>query len=56
VFASYLLELRRNDESFPWASVLVIVASLLAVIAGLFWVAMSQYGYKLVPTWPFLVR
>jgi sec-independent protein translocase protein TatC len=56
VFASYLLELRRNDESFPWASVLVILVSLLAVVAGVFYVAVTRYGYKLVPAWPFLVR
>jgi sec-independent protein translocase protein TatC len=56
VFASYLLELRRNDESFPWASVLVIVASLAAVVAGLIFVAVTRYGYKLVPAWPFLLR
>jgi sec-independent protein translocase protein TatC len=56
VFASYLLELRRNDESFPWASVLVIVGSLVGVVAAVFYVAMTRYGYKLIPAWPFLVR
>jgi sec-independent protein translocase protein TatC len=56
VFASYLLELRRNEESFPWASVLVIVASLAGVVAAVFYVAVSRYGYKLIPAWPFLVR
>jgi hypothetical protein len=56
VFASYLLELRRNDESFPWASVLVIIASLVAVVGAVFYLAMTRYGYKLTPYWPFLVR
>jgi hypothetical protein len=56
VFASYLLELRRNDESFPWASVLVIVGSLVGVVAAVFYVAVTRYGYKLIPAWPFLVR
>lgn len=56
VFASYLLELRRNDQSFPWASVLVILLSLVGVVAGMLYFAVARYGYKLVPAWPFLIR
>jgi hypothetical protein len=56
VFASYLLELRRNDESFPWASVLVIISSLVAVVGAVLYLAVTRYGYKLIPYWPFLVR
>jgi sec-independent protein translocase protein TatC len=56
VFASYLLELRRTDQSFPWASVLVIVLALAAVMGGLTFFAVTRYGYKLAPAWPFLIR
>ena len=56
VFASYLLELRRTDQSFPWASVLVIVLALAAVMGGLTFFAVTRYGYTLAPAWPFLIR
>ncbi len=56
VFASYLLELRRTDQSFPWASVLVIVLALAVVVGGVMFFAVTRYGYKLVPAWPFLLR
>ncbi len=56
VFASYLLELRRTDQSFPWASVLVIVLALAAVVGGMVFFAVTRYGYKLVPAWPFMIR
>lgn len=56
VFASYLLELRRTDQSFPWASVLVIILALASVVGGVIFLAVTRYGYKLVPAWPFILR
>jgi sec-independent protein translocase protein TatC len=54
VFASYLLERRRDNRTFPWASAFVILLALTAFIVGVLYVAVSQYGYKLIPEWPFL--
>jgi sec-independent protein translocase protein TatC len=56
VFAAYLLELRRDDKSFPWLSVLVILLAVLAVAGGVVWALVAKYGYKLVTYWPFLLR
>jgi len=56
VFASYLLELRRDDKSFPWLSVLVILLAVAGVAGAIVWALVARYGYKTVPYWPFLLR
>lgn len=56
VFAAYLLELRRDEKSFPWLSVLVILLAVAAVAGGIVWALVAKYGYKLLPHWPFLTR
>jgi len=56
VFASYLLWLSRENKRFPWLLMLFIVSCLLLVIAGGLYLAVAQYGYQLVLSWPFLVR
>jgi sec-independent protein translocase protein TatC len=56
IFASYLLTLHRENKRFPWAILLGIVGSILALAAGVVYLAVSQYGYKLVPFWPFFTR
>jgi sec-independent protein translocase protein TatC len=56
VFAAYLLELRRDEKSFPWASVLVILLAVSGVAGGIVWALVAKYGYKLLPAWPFISR
>ena len=56
VFAAYLLELRRDEKSFPWLSVLVILLAVAGVAGGIVWALIAKYGYKLVPYWPFILR
>ena len=56
VFASYLLVLHRDDRKFPWAKVLYVAGVVLTVIAGLVFLAITKYGYKMVPSWPFFTR
>jgi sec-independent protein translocase protein TatC len=56
VFSAYLLELRRDQKSFPWASVLVIVLAISAVAGAIVWALVARYGYKFTPAWPFLSR
>ena len=56
VFAAYLLELRRDQRSFPWLSVLVIILSVVGVAGGIVWALVAKYGYKLLPHWPFITR
>ena len=56
IFAGYLLELSRENKKFPWGTV-AIIAFLAAVVTGLsLWAAVTRYGFKLVPWWPFLVK
>jgi sec-independent protein translocase protein TatC len=56
VFASYLLVLRREGKSFPWGKVAIWVLVVLAVFAVGIYMAMSVYHYKLIQTWPFLLK
>ncbi|MFN7936176.1 MAG: twin-arginine translocase subunit TatC [Bryobacteraceae bacterium] len=56
VFASYLLVLSREGKSFPWSKVLIALAVLLVLAAAAVYLAITRYGYHLVPQWPFLIR
>ena len=56
VFAAYLLELRRDEKSFPWLSVLVILLAVAGVAGAIVWALVARYGYKAVPYWPFILR
>ncbi|MCC6342202.1 MAG: twin-arginine translocase subunit TatC [Bryobacterales bacterium] len=56
VFASYLLVLKRENRRFPWKYALLAVAVILLAAAGVAALAILKYGYKIVPSWPFLIR
>ncbi len=56
IFASYLLVLKREDRKFPWAKVFYGVVVMAIVIAGVIYLAITKYGYHLVPHLPFLIR
>jgi len=56
VFASYLLVLHREQRKFPWRKVLYGAGVILFAVAGLLWLAVARYGYRLVGRWPFLTR
>jgi sec-independent protein translocase protein TatC len=54
IFASYLLVLKRENRRFPWRAALMILSVVLLLLAGAVYIAITRYGYKLVPMWPFL--
>lgn len=56
VFASYLLVLHREDQPFPWKALLLTIAVILLIAAGVLYIAVTRYNYRPVPHWPFLVR
>jgi sec-independent protein translocase protein TatC len=56
IFASYLLVLRRENRRFPWKIFSIVVLVVLLILAGMVWIAITKFGYHLVPVWPFLVR
>ena len=56
IFASYLLVLSREGRRFPWGKALTIVGIVLLLLAGMLYVAITRYGLKLVPYWPFIAR
>jgi sec-independent protein translocase protein TatC len=56
VFASYLLVLHRENRRFPWKKVGTIVIAVLILLAGVLYLAITKYGFKLVLKWPFLTR
>jgi sec-independent protein translocase protein TatC len=56
VFAGYLVILHREGRAFPWYNVLKIIVLLLLLVGGALYVAITRYGFKIVPHWPFLAR
>lgn len=56
IFAGYLLTLSREGKRFPWIKVLFWMAVVAGVIGGLVYLAVTNFGYHLVPYWPFLTR
>lgn len=56
VFASYLLVLHREKQKFPWRAFFIWLGIVMFLVGATVAVAVFQYGYRLVPGWPFLVR
>ncbi len=56
IFASYLLVLRRENRRFPWKLVSLIVVGVLMLLLGGLYLAITKYGYHVVPKWPFLIH
>lgn len=56
IFASYLLVLHREERRFPWKRIFYILGPVLVLLAGGLFLAITKYGYHLVPHWPFLAR
>jgi sec-independent protein translocase protein TatC len=56
LFASYLLVLNREGKKFAWGKTLLIAGVVLLLAIGAVYLAITKYGYHLVPAWPFLIR
>jgi sec-independent protein translocase protein TatC len=56
VFAGYLLVLRRENRTFPWHRVMMIVLVVLLLLALVLSIAIARHMLTLVRHWPFLVR
>jgi sec-independent protein translocase protein TatC len=56
VFASYLLVLNREGQSFPWKAFFIWLGAVVVIVAAVVALMITQYGYKLVLYSPFLVK
>jgi sec-independent protein translocase protein TatC len=56
IFAGYLLVLHRENRRFPWGTAILIGLGVLTLLGGAVYIAITKYGYHLVPKWPFLMR
>jgi sec-independent protein translocase protein TatC len=56
IFASYLLILHREKRGLPWRAILYGLLVALVLIAAAVYLAITQYGYRVEPRWPFLVQ
>jgi sec-independent protein translocase protein TatC len=56
IFAGYLLVLEREGRRFPWKPTLTVVGIVVLTLAAVIYLAITKYGFKLVPHWPFLSR
>jgi sec-independent protein translocase protein TatC len=56
IFAGYLLVLQRENRRFPWKKAMTIIIAVLLILALVLYLAITRFGVKLVPHWPFLTR
>jgi sec-independent protein translocase protein TatC len=56
IFAGYLLVLHRENRRFPWKKTMTIIITVLLILALVLYLAMTRYGVKVVPHWPFFIR
>jgi sec-independent protein translocase protein TatC len=56
IFASYLLVLNREGRRFPWHKVLIPAGIVLLIAATGLFLAITKFGFHLVPHWPYLAR
>jgi sec-independent protein translocase protein TatC len=56
IFASYMLVLHREQRSLPWGKIITIVIAVLILLAGILYMLVTHYGYKMVLKWPFLIH
>ena len=56
VFLGYLLILHREGRKFRWDNVLKITVLLLLLLGVAAYIAITRFGFRLVPHWPFLMR
>ncbi len=55
-FAGYLLTLHREQQRFPWRTVLLSLLILAAIGAVATYLLTSRYGFHFQTSWPFLTR
>lgn len=55
IFASYLLVLKREGRNFPWGKVMLALALVLILLAGVVALLIYHYHFRAVPKWPFLL-
>jgi len=56
IFAGYLLVLHRENRRFPWKKAITIIIIVLLLLALVLYLAITKYGVKVVPHWPFFVH
>lgn len=56
VFGGYLIVLRREGRPFPWLKVLPPILGAIALIAGVIYILVTHYGFKLIQHWPYLTK
>lgn len=56
IFASYLLVLNREGRRFPWHKILIPTGIVLLLVAAGLFLAITKFGFHLVPHWPFFAR
>ena len=56
IFAGYLLVLRRENRKFPWKIAITIALTVLILLALAVYLAITKFGYHVVPRFPFLTH
>jgi len=56
IFASYLVVLRRENRRFPWQRAITITLVVILLVSLVLYLAITRFGYRVVPHFPFLTH
>jgi sec-independent protein translocase protein TatC len=56
IFAGYLLILHREHRAFPWRKTITVGIVVLFLLSLVLLLAITRFGVRVVPHWPFLTR
>lgn len=56
VFAGYIVVLKREGKPLPWGVFTLVFLGFVLLAAGIVYVLIARYGFKIVQHWPFLTQ
>jgi hypothetical protein len=48
--------LHREGQQFPWKALLLWIAAVLLLVGAVVALMVLNYGYRLIPAWPFVTK
>ena len=56
VMVGFVIVLKREGKPLPWLKIIGVILGVAALAAGVVYVMITRFGFKLLPYWPFLSK
>ena len=56
VMVGFVIVLKREGKPLPWLKIIGVILGVAALAAGVVFVMITRFGFKLLPYWPFLSK